>query len=238
MKRTVGFFKLIKLFFQLVYLMLRHHSKLDNNFENNYMHCQMICKSILNSAGVHATIIGREKILTDKPFLLVPNHRCFFDVVLLMAVMEQPMSFVAAKELWSYPVLRDYLSAICCIPLDRYAKNLIRIKNNISEIQKSLSERSLVMFPEGECSYEREDMKPFKKGGFMGVTGMDVYIIPAYIKIDSFQRIGRKWMIPQGNVQIFLGNAFEPGEIADKRAKAGKLAAYAQRRVIELKRDA
>ncbi len=238
MKKIKGFSGLIKLFFRLVMSMIYHYQYLNDDLENNFMVCKKICKMIVRSAHIDLLVHNQESIPRDKTFLMVPNHRCFFDVVFLLASIEQPISFVAAKELWSYPVLRRYLTAIECIPLDRYTKNLAKLKSNITQIQTSLSKNNLVMFPEGKCSYESEEMGEFKKGGFMGVVGMDIYLVPAFIKIGEFKNIGKKWMIPSGQVEIYIGDSFLPKDVSDKRIQAQEMASYAKKRVQLLQEQA
>jgi 1-acyl-sn-glycerol-3-phosphate acyltransferase len=238
MTKIRSFFGLAELFFRLVFSMIHNYRYLNEDLENNFMVCKKICRNVVKSAHINLKIQGQKKIPTDKPFMLVPNHRCFFDVVFLLAALDCPVSFVAAKELWNYPVLRKYLSAIYCIPLDRYTKDLARMKNNISQIQDALSKHNLVMFPEGECSYDREEMREFKKGGFMGVLGMDINIVPAFIKIGEFRHIGRKWMIPRGDVSICVGDSFQVHEVSDKRVQASELASYAQECVRRLQEEA
>ena len=237
MRNIRDFLGLVRLFLKLVFSMLHNYRYLNDDLENNFLVCKRICKKIVRTAHIKLHIYGKEKIPAGKTFLLVPNHRCFFDVVFLLAEIDRPVSFVAAKELWAYPILRTYLSAIYCIPLDRFTTDLTKLKGNITQIQKALTKHNLVMFPEGECSYEKEEMHEFKKGGFMGVVGMDVELVPAYIKIGQFRNIGRKWMIPVGEVSIFIGEPTHVNEISDKRVLAAHLAQFAQRQVEAL-RDA
>ncbi len=183
MRKIGEFLGLVRLFFRLVLSMLHNHKYLNDDLENNFLICKKICRKIVRSAYIKLTVYGQENIPDNKPFLLVPNHRCFFDVVFLLAGLDRPVSFVAAKELWSYPILRTYLSAIYCIPLDRYTTDLAKLKGNITQIQEALSRHNLVMFPEGECSYEREEMGEFKKGGFMGVVGWTSILCPPLLRL-------------------------------------------------------
>lgn len=237
MRNIRDFLGLVRLFLKLVFSMLHNYQYLNDDLENNFLVCKRICKKIVRTAHIKLRMYGKENIPDSRPFLLVPNHRCFFDVVFMLAELDRPVSFVAAKELWAYPILRTYLSAIYCIPLDRYTTDLAKLKGNITQIQTALSKHNLVMFPEGECSYEKEEMNDFKKGGFMGVIGMDVDLVPAYIKIGEFRNLGKKWMIPRGSVSIYIGDPSHVSSISDKRVQAAQLAQFAQRQVEAL-RDA
>ena len=101
-----------------------------------------------------------------KTFCLCQTTVDFFDVVFLLATIEDTISFVAAKELWHYPILSRYLDSIGCVALERGAKKLETIKSNIVSMHQALAKGNLVLFPEGECSYYDEQMHKFRKGGF------------------------------------------------------------------------
>ena len=165
--------------------------------------------------------------------LLVSNHRCFFDVVFLLATIEERISFVAAKELWRYPILRKYLDSIGCVALDRYTKDLDKLKESILSMKNALESGNLVLFPEGECSYHDYHMRKFKKGGFVGLTEAKQKIVPVFLKMDTLYSIGR-WMIPQGEVSVVIGEYFTPSDIDGKRKTAGEIAAYTQQQVLLL----
>lgn len=237
MKKIKNGLKMIGLFFRLVFEMIKNYPALNDDMENNYFICQKICRKILHSAHIQLNLYGTEYVKQKKPFLLVSNHRCFFDVVVLMAAVETPISFVAARELFSYPILRKYLSSMRCVMLDRYTEDLAQIKKNVNDMGRALKERSVALFPEGECSYHDPEMKKFKKGGFVVVSRVKAFVVPAFIQIASIHNIGR-WMIPQGEVAVWFGKGFYPEEAAGKRVQGAELASYTQERVKELRKTA
>lgn len=233
MKKARDAFRMVRLFIRLVYEMLKNYFSLNDDLQNNFLICKKICQRVVRSARIQLKVQDFEKLGQHEPFLLVSNHRCFFDVVFLLAVVERPIRFVAAKELLSYPVLRKYLNSIQCVTLDRSTKKISKIKKSVTDIKSALTTGNLVLFPEGECSYYDKRMKRFKKGGFMGVSELGTRIIPTFIYIDKIQNIGR-WMIPQGEVSIIFGEGFYPDEIPKGRNMAGELAVYSQKKVMEL----
>ncbi len=225
--------KMVCLFLRLVFEMIRNVKSLNGDLANNFLVCQKICRKVVRSARIQLRVHNLENLPVEQPFLLVSNHRCFFDVVFLLATVEQPIRFVAAKELMSYPILRKYLTSIQCVMLNRYTGDMSEIGESVANMKKALASGNLVLFPEGECSYYDKRMKKFKKGGFVGVSELGAFVVPAFIRIDRMQNIGR-WMIPQGEVSIYFGEGFFPSGISGKRCRAGDLAAYAQERVREL----
>lgn len=225
--------KMIRLFIQLVYEMIRNRSLLNENPENNFMIIQKICRKIVQSANIDLKVHGIENIPEEKKILIVSNHRCFFDVVFLILSMNRPISFVAAKELWHYPLLPGYLDALSCIALDRYATELTKLKESIETMKEAILSRNVVLFPEGECSYLNAEMKPFKKGGFMGISKLDVTIVPTFLKINNIHNIGR-WMIPEGEVAVHFGEMFTPIDVNPAGAKANEIAEYAQEQIKKM----
>lgn len=169
MKMRGNGLRLIRVFFRLVFEMIRNYKKLNNDPDHNFLICKEICQKIVESAKIQLEIVQKEAFPKLENFLLVSNHRCFFDVVFLLATIEDTISFVAAKELWHYPILSRYLDSIGCVALERGAKKLETIKSNIVSMHQALAKGNLVLFPEGECSYYDEQMHKFRKGGFIGL---------------------------------------------------------------------
>ena len=232
MKKIRNGIRLIRLFFRLVFEMIRNYPFLNQDIEHNFLICKKICKKIVKSAKIGLQVHNPENIPKDERFLLVSNHRCFFDVVFLLASLEEAVSFVAAKELWHYPVLRKYLDSIGCVALDRYSREMWKIKESIRSMKTALSGGNLVLFPEGECSYHDTHIKKFKKGGFLGLS-KEQNIVPVFLKIDSLRNIGR-WMIPEGDVSIFVGHNFTPAEINQEHCSVKEIVSYTREQILSL----
>ncbi len=234
MKKTRNGVRMIILFLRLVFEMIRNYPFLNDDIHHNFVICKKVCKKIIGSAHISLKTFHLDRIPRDEKFLMVSNHRCFFDVVFMLAAIDQPISFVAAKELWNYPILRRYLDALGCVAIRRSAIDADGLRDGIMAMKRALERGNLVLFPEGECSYHDIRMKRFKKGGFVGIRNPNQKIVPVFIKIDTISNIGR-WMIPQGKVSVIAGQPFTPGQIAlSRHAKASDLAAYAQRCVINM----
>lgn len=108
MKMRGNGLRLIRVFFRLVFEMIRNYKKLNNDPDHNFLICKEICQKIVESAKIQLEIVQKEAFPKLENFLIVSNHRCFFDVVFLLAAIEDTISFVAAKELCIiqfYPVI-------------------------------------------------------------------------------------------------------------------------------------
>lgn len=228
---------LVHIFLRLVFLMIKNYFSLNDDLQNNFMICKKICRNIVHCAKIKLVVHDFEELGKEEPFLLVSNHRCFFDVVFLLAAVTRPIRFVAAKELLSYPILRKYLASLECVTLDRSTRNLSKIRKEVADMKTALGSGNLVLFPEGECSYYDRHMKPFKKGGFVGVADLGARIVPTFIHLHEIQNIGR-FMIPRGEVGVYFGEGFFPAEALEGKITAGVLASYSQDKVLTLQKVA
>lgn len=224
---------MVRLFFRLVYEMLKNYPHLNDDLENNFYICKRICKKVLRSAKIQVDIRGKQYVPDTEHFLIASNHRCFFDVVFLISALERPVCFAAAKELLSYPILNKYLEALHCVMIDRKINDFEKVKENICQIRDTLKKDNLVLFPEGQCSYYDKRIRKFKRGGFIGAILDDVRILPVYIHIEQMANIG-KWMIPKKKITVSFAQSFHPSEVSEKEKKAGEVAAYTKKKVLRL----
>ena len=73
-----------------------------SSFRHGYAKIAM--RILWNLTGGKTTIIGLEKIPTDRPVLFIANHRSIFDIILVGGQIEYPVGFVAKKELKKTPL--------------------------------------------------------------------------------------------------------------------------------------
>ena len=223
--------KSIRILIGLIFDLYHNKKYLNEDFDNNYKISSEVCKKTLERIKVNVNIIGSENIPLDVPLLLTPNHISFFDIILLLSVIDRPLPFAAAVELMSYPILRDYISALKCVLIDRDTNNMNTMREQLEGIQNAIKSTGLIVFPEGECSYNQE-IYDFKKGAFLRLK--DTSIVPTYINTPTIKQIG-KWTIPTDDIDIVFGKPFIVSEIFPGRVKADVVAEYTKSKVLELK---
>lgn len=226
----------ITLLISLIIDLKKNEKKLNNDKENNYIVCQDACKNIVENSNVPIIVSGKENIPKDEQILIASNHTSFYDIFLLVSIIDRYITFAAAKELMKYPILNKYIKAIDCVLIDRSTEDLKYMKQQLISMENAIKSGGLILFPEGECSYFNDDIKDFKKGGFMAASKLDTKIIPTYIKYKNVKKIG-KWYIPTDEVKIFFGDAFKPSEIQNKKVNAKILSEYTKEKVLQLKRS-
>lgn len=230
----MGKIKATKSIVSLSWNLIKNKHKLNDNFENNYSLCKKASEKAINNSKVEFLIEGVNNIPKEGPTLIISNHRSFFDIFALVKAIDRPMSFASAIELMNYPVLNKYIKGIECVLIDRNTTDLKKMKEQLLEMEKTIIKNGLILFPEGECSYETDELKPFKKGGFMAATKNNVQIVPTYINYEAMSRVC-KWMVPTAKTTIVFGKAFRPKDVFKDRLKAEEVAEYSRNKVLELK---
>jgi len=108
-------------------------------------------------------IKGKENIIKNKKFFIAASHQSMFETFFLQTIFNSPV-FILKKELLMIPIFGWYLKKIGSISIKRnkVSKENLGFFNDISK-QISLSERPLIIFPQGTRLLP-QDRTPFKKG--------------------------------------------------------------------------
>ena len=153
--------------------------------------------------GIHA--IGKENIPAHGGILICSNHLGMRDPVLLAAAYPRQIRFIAKKELFSVPILRNVISAFGAIRLDRSgtdvsalkkAEEMIRLRQTVSIFPQGHRKPSV---PVGETT--------FKHGAGFIASHTDCTILPVYIQTKR-----QKYALFR-RVRIHFGKPFTPTEI-------------------------
>jgi len=91
----------------------------------------------------------KEEVLPDQgPVIILPKHQYWTDIPMISLVIRPLLHFVAKRELFKYPLIRDYLSLLGGIPVDR--QQTIRTLNSFRSLLSLLrAGEKIVIFPEG-----------------------------------------------------------------------------------------
>ena len=127
-------------------------------------------------AGTKPTVIGKEKIPSDKPVLYVGNHSSYFDVVLAYSLCPNVTGFLSKKEFEKVPLLSVWMHMLYCIFLTRKdpredLKLIIKAQEYIK------SGISMFVFPEGTRSKTGE-LAEFHEAVFKIATKTGCPIVP------------------------------------------------------------
>jgi len=91
----------------------------------------------------------REEVLPDEgPLIILPKHQYWTDIPIISIAFIPLLYFVAKKELFAYPLIRNYLFLLGGIPVDR--QQSIRTLNSFRSLLSLLrAGEKIVIFPEG-----------------------------------------------------------------------------------------
>ena len=132
---------------------------------------------MLKMTGVEVPVIGEENV-PDEPVLYIGNHRSFFDILLTYTRCKGLTGYVSKKEMYKFPLLRDWMKRLYCLFLDREnpREGLKTILQAIDYVKNGIS---ICIFPEGTRNKGEElSMLPFHAGSFKIAEKSGCAIIP------------------------------------------------------------
>ena len=101
---------------------------------------------------------GIENMPKDEKYIICANHKSFLDPIFVALAINRQVHFIAKKELFEIPILRNILKKLNVIPAQRDGKDLSVLRDSIKIIKKG---KILGIFPEGTRVKEikRENIK-------------------------------------------------------------------------------
>jgi len=83
------------------------------------------------------------------PMIILPKHQYWTDIPIISLAFKPLLYFVAKKELFQYPLIREYLSLLGGLPVDR--KQSVRTLDSFRVLVSLLrAGEKIVIFPEGK----------------------------------------------------------------------------------------
>jgi len=183
----IGFISsfITQLFIFWFVLLFRKNKPITDSFNHAF------AKSVLR-LGVHllrtkVTVTGKENI-PNKPFILVGNHQENYDILIIMPIFKQPLSFIAKEVLAKLPIFGKWMKVLGNVFITRDADRqaAAAIIQGIKHYKQGLS---MGIFPEGKRSFSNE-MLEFKPGAFKLAmkSKADIVIVTQYNVCTIFKR--------------------------------------------------
>ncbi|ATZ21632.1 lysophospholipid acyltransferase family protein [Mesoplasma tabanidae] len=195
-KLKLNFWKMTYMWFPM-WNMMRKAKKINKKnlkspgyFSEEYCYnfVKKAAKRILYVSDITVKCEGIENWL-DRGVILAPNHQSNFDPVALVALnnfyLQQPLAFIAKKELWEDKKFGRFVRLMDCIPLDR--KNPRSALEAFKEGKELVVDfrRSLAIFPEGTRSHSQE-VGEFQPAALKVAQMANAPVVPITI-INSYQ---------------------------------------------------
>ena len=151
----------------------------------------------------------KTKLPDQGPVIILPKHQYWTDIPIISLAFEPLLYFVAKQELFKYPLIRNYLSFLGGLPVDR--KQSIRSLDSFKALVSLLKAgEKIVIFPEG--TYFRNEVGSGKSRllqmilRFQAELGYPIPFVPVGIRYGERSRWRRR-------VEVCIGSPlFAEGE--------------------------
>ncbi len=177
---------------------------------------------MLFCAGTKIEQIG--KVAIKSGTVIFSNHQSYFDILVLYSIFENPISFVAKRELaWIFP-LGAWIALSGGIFISRKAnkKEAERINTVVNAIKRG---RNIVIFPEGTRSDDGK-VGRFRKGAFKIPVMADAFSIAVCINGTYIINKKGSLCIKSGKVKVFVSEYILPDDNI-----AGKVRGFIERKL-------
>jgi len=158
------------------------------------------------------------------PAILISNHTCGIDHVLLQVSCHRLLGFMVAREYYESRWLRGICEYIGCIPVNRNGRDLAAIRAALKALEEG---RVLPIFPEGHIvPTSGRQLDPMKPGSAYLAIRAGVPVVPAYISGTPLTDEIMNSILTPSRARVMFG---EPIDLSDvPRAAAGDKAVQAQ----------
>jgi 1-acyl-sn-glycerol-3-phosphate acyltransferase len=110
-----------------------------------YAFCRAVVVIVCGSLWRVRTI-GREQVPTSGPMIIAPTHRSGLDIPLAGFVTRRPTRFMGKVELWKYPTLGKFMTALGGFPVRRGEADRQALATALQYLEVGAP---LAVFPEG-----------------------------------------------------------------------------------------
>ncbi len=141
-------------------------------------------------------VIGAEKVPRTGGLLVVANHISNLDPPLLGIGMPRPISYMAKKELFAMPILKQLLPHLNAFPVDRQAGGTAALRASLRMLKEG---RCVGIFPEGGRNVNGTNEE--KAGAAFLAAASGVPVVPAAI-------VGTRKLRPFARVTVVFGDPF------------------------------
>jgi 1-acyl-sn-glycerol-3-phosphate acyltransferase len=149
--------------------------------------------AILRTAFRFRTV-GVEKVPLTGGLIVAANHISNFDPPLLGVALPRPVSYMAKKELFAMPVLKQLIPRLNAFPVDRQAGGTAALRASLRLLKEG---RCVGIFPEGGRNVTGTNEE--KAGAAFLAAASGVPVVPAAI-------VGTRRLRPFGRVTVVFGD--------------------------------
>jgi 1-acyl-sn-glycerol-3-phosphate acyltransferase len=153
---------------------------------------------------------GAHRVPLTGPVILAANHESILDGLFLALATRRQVRFMAKKELYRIPLLKQLLEGVGAFPVDRQADEGRAVRRGVELLEQG---QVVGIFPQGTCLPYRS--RPFRRGAARLALASGAPIVPvALVHTERALRPG-KLRIGFPRVPILIG---EPIPVEPRQA--------------------
>lgn len=162
---------------------------------------------------------GWAPLPAEGPAILIANHTCCIDHLLLQARSQRLLGFMIAREMHDLPIVRRFCIRTGCIPVDRDGRDIRATRTALRALADG---RVLPVFPEGRITPDSgRTLGPMRSGAAFLAVRSGAPVVPAFISgTPATIDIGPSLWRPSRSRVLFGPpidlSDFHPGQAADK----------------------
>ena len=158
-----------------------------------YDFAKIVVRSVLRTT-VRFSVVGAERVPRSGGLIVAANHISNLDPPILGVASPRPLSYMAKKELFALPVLKQLLPRLNAFPVDRAAGGTAAIRASLRMLKEG---RCVGIFPEGGRNVTGTNEE--KAGAAFLAAASGVPVVPAAI-------VGTRRLRPFGRVTVVFGD--------------------------------
>jgi 1-acyl-sn-glycerol-3-phosphate acyltransferase len=156
--------------------------------------------------------------------ILIANHTCGIDHLILQAGCRRVLGFMVAREYYDWTLIHFFCKLVRCIPVDRDGRDLRATRAALRALEEG---RVLPIFPEGQITpLSGRVLGEIRPGAAFIAVRAGVPVIPAYIRgTPETNRIGKSLTTPS-HAEVTFGSPIDLSEF--NRHQAGDKAVQSE----------
>ena len=167
-----------------------------------YRSCQIGVR-ILLLLLTRCQLKGKENVPSQGPLLIVSNHIALTDPIIIGAVIDRKVAFMAKEELFRFKFSRFFLRNLGAFPVYRGRMDVEALRQALQVLAEG---KALVMFPEGRRSQNSQLQSAFLGSALIALRG-GALVLP--IGISGTESIkGVAWLLRRPRVAVNIGCPF------------------------------
>lgn len=149
----------------------------ERKFEQTQVDLKRFGKKSIEAMGFDVELINPHDVDLNEEFVMVSNHRSWFDQIAMLAAFPRGVHFLAKEEYFKLPILGRCMKNFEMIPVSEK-----KLNNQANETLKNCLKKkeNVCFFMEGTRGKGRK-LLPFKKGAFYHAADYRRKILPLYI---------------------------------------------------------